>query len=131
MVQARRGDLIAARAHATEAVSLAFENGDPIDAALFRNYLAAVVHAEGNLDEAEALYRQSLADTRRLDFALGEALSLDGIAAVARVRGDLPTARRLYHDALARGSRPRTAGKAGGDAPAVSPSYATLLTVGG
>jgi predicted ATPase/DNA-binding CsgD family transcriptional regulator len=95
----REGDLLRARAHATTALNLA-RVGDKVSAPLYVTYVAAVAHAEGQLDEAQALYEQALAEGRTDDFPLPIGLALDGLARIARERGDRRRARALYEEAL-------------------------------
>jgi predicted ATPase/DNA-binding NarL/FixJ family response regulator len=101
IVGVRLGDPAVAYAHGLTAVELALANGDPINATLYRTYVATAALADNRVEEAAALYQQSVIEARALDFQLGVAVALDGLATLARMAGDMTAARGMYEEALA------------------------------
>ena len=55
----------------------------------------------GDLDEAERLFRESLAIDREIGNRQGEATSLRNLGNIAEARGDLAEAERLHRESLA------------------------------
>jgi predicted ATPase/class 3 adenylate cyclase len=90
---------------ANEALDLARAAGDGTGTAwaLFR--IAEARHRQGQLDAAEALYREALTAFRSSPDARAEMLCLGNLGMLARQRGDLHDAVELLDDAIQRATR--------------------------
>jgi predicted ATPase/class 3 adenylate cyclase len=90
---------------ANEALDLARAAGDGTGTAwaLFR--IAEARHRQGQLDAAEALYREALTAFRSSPDARAEMLCLGNLGMLARQRGDLHDAVELLDDAIHRATR--------------------------
>jgi non-specific serine/threonine protein kinase len=93
-----QGDSATGQARAAEAESLARQGGDPLLAALACFSRARAFHYAGELDRAESLYRQILADPPPPRYAA--AVYRLSLAMIARTRGQHMEALALYAAAI-------------------------------
>ncbi len=100
IAETRRGDLAAAVAHGQDAVRMALLNNDPINAALYRYYLANALQQTGDLDAATSMFECCVADASAVDFQLAVGLATEGLAGIARARAEWSAARRMGCQAL-------------------------------
>ena len=84
----RRGDLATARDEWTTALGLFRELGDDEESARCTAELGSVALAEGDLDRAEALYREAAAAFAAQGRRLREGAALGNLASIAAERGD-------------------------------------------
>lgn len=76
-------------------------NPESVDAAIGLNDLAEVKKASGDLDGAEADYREALRIARKLDYSEGIAYMTGNLAELSLTRSEWPEAERLAAEALA------------------------------
>lgn len=96
-----RGNYAEARARLTGARPVYIELGDRHRANMIRSELAHLDRLEGHMDEAEAAYRETILEWKRLGHRAAVAHQLECIAAIALRRQDHGRATRLYGAAAA------------------------------
>jgi len=96
------GDADGAAAHAADAVATAESLGLDRQARLARCLLGRAYQAQGRIDEAERLARDSLGDAERAGDAHGAAVAFRDLGSLARKRGDARGARAAFEQGLAR-----------------------------
>jgi tetratricopeptide (TPR) repeat protein len=101
MVALGQGDLVAARSHLQEAVSMARELGDRRELAAALNALAQLARAEGAMDAAEPLYEDVVALARELGDRESIAIGLLNLAMVSISRGTGHRAAKTLLDVIA------------------------------
>jgi DNA-binding CsgD family transcriptional regulator/tetratricopeptide (TPR) repeat protein len=99
LVALHAGNLVHARRHVLSALEGARAAGDAQFIALLFGYLGAVEEAAGQVDEARAVYRESVERAREIDFPIAAGLGLAGLARLTHARGDHTAARNLYQQA--------------------------------
>jgi tetratricopeptide (TPR) repeat protein len=96
-----QGDRAAARGYFDEATGLSRKSGNKRELAVALNGLAQLDRMEGALDDADALYRQSLALVRELGDRETEGVVLLNLAIVAIGRRSTAQARDILQEAFA------------------------------